>query len=104
MLDQAAPSTVIAVGAYIPEESYGSLDLSMPKYNTDAANEIISAPGSKIKVKESQVVVKEGEDPAKAAARAQKEAEKQAAKAKKYAEVKAKMEAKKAERAAYQSR
>lgn len=81
------------------------MDLSMPKYNTDAANEVLSAPGSKIKVSggNDAVVVKQGEDPAKAAARAQKEAEQQAAKAKKYAEVKAKMEAKKAERAAYQN-
>ena len=77
----------------------------MPKYNTDAANEILSAPGSKIKVSggSDAMVVKQGQDPAKAAARAQKEAEQQAAKAKKYAQVKAKMEAKKAERAAYQN-
>ena len=106
---ETMPSTVIAAGAYIPEESYSTLDMSMPKYNTDAAAELLGAPGSKLSGaggQQQQVTVKpkKGEDPEKALARAKKEAEKQAASAKKRAETLAKMEAKKAERAAIQSK
>lgn len=103
------PSTVIAAGAYMPEDSYMSLDMSMPKYNTEGTAEILAAPGSKVagaggEAKAVKVKVKKGEDPEKALARAEKEAEQREAKAKKAAEAQAKMAAKKAERAAIQAR
>eukprot|EP00977_Amphora_coffeiformis_P009010 scaffold2043_cov166-Amphora_coffeaeformis.AAC.9 len=103
------PSTMVAVGAYIPEDSYMSTDMSMPKYNTAGTAEIIAAPGSKLagaggQAKTVKVKVSKGEDPEKALARAQKEAEKSEAKAKKLAETQAKMAAKKAERAKMQGR
>jgi hypothetical protein len=109
------PSTVIAAGAYIPEDSYMSLDLSMPSYNTQSQNEMLSAPGSKLSKfadgggggsSSGSVKAKSAkpEDPVKAAARAKKEAEKRVAQEKKRAETLAKMEAKKAERAAIQAK
>jgi hypothetical protein len=38
------PTTVIAAGAYIPEEGYAALDYSMPSYRTDAADALITKP------------------------------------------------------------
>ena len=103
------PSTMIAIGAYVPEDSYTSTDMSMPKYNTAGTAEMLAAPGSKLagaggEAKTVKVTVKKGEDPEKALARAQQEAEKREAKAKKLAETEAKMAAKKAERAKIQGK
>lgn len=113
---QDTPSTVLAVGAYTPEESYGSLDMSMPKYDTSADDNLLSAPGYSLPgspgdggssgsggYRIKTVAPKKGStDPEKARALAQKEAAKRAAKDKKMQETLAKMEAKKAERAAIQ--
>ena len=103
------PSTVIAAGAYVPEDSYMSTDMSMPKYNNEGTTEILVAPGSKLAgagedAKTVTVKVKKGEDPKLALARAQKEAQQREAKAKKLADTEAKMAAKKAERAAIQAK
>ena len=103
-----APSTVLAAGAYIPEDSYMSLDMSMPKYDNSGSAELLAAPGSKVAGADGGAAPvtkpKKGEDPAKALARAEKEAAQRAAKAKKQQETLAKMEAKKAERAAIRAK
>ena len=125
------PSTVLAAGAYTPEEGDVSLDLSMPKYDTSASADLLAPPSFKMpggggggddgssKAKPKRQVsisasrrggaaAQPAVDPAKAAAKAKKQAEdraaKEAAQAKKIAEVQAKMAAKKAERAAIQGR
>ena len=121
---QDNPSTIVAVGAYIPEDTYSSLDMSMPKYDTSASDDLLAAPGYKLPnapdggstsrsgggggYNIKPLASKKGEDPQKALARAKKEAEKEAAnraaKEKKQQEILAKMQAKKAERAAIQGR
>ena len=108
------PTITIAAGAYQPEDSYSSLDFSMPKYNVENTGELLGISNenpSAEKAEKKATKRTSAIDPAKEAARAQKEAAQAAAqKAKRQADMqkkiaaKEKMEAKKAERAAFQQR
>uniref|UniRef100_A0A7S2Y843 Uncharacterized protein n=1 Tax=Entomoneis paludosa TaxID=265537 RepID=A0A7S2Y843_9STRA len=119
--EPTSSSIVLAGGAYVPEDSYSSLDLSMPKYNTAATNELILTPTAQTKKAVSAPSAKDkaasakrmAQDPEKEAARlalAQQKAAAQAAQARAQAQaarekqeaIQAKMEAKKAERTAMQ--
>lgn len=115
MMDDSSglPSVTIAAGAYIPEEGYGSLDLSLPKYDTTATADLSpslagvtgnASGAATTKFTAPEKKSKSSGDPAKAAARAKLEAQKRAAKEEKMAKTLAKMEAKKAERAAIQAK
>mmetsp|Transcript_3340 Transcript_3340/g.6977 ORF Transcript_3340/g.6977 Transcript_3340/m.6977 type:complete len:202 (-) Transcript_3340:188-793(-) len=113
-MDTTTQTTMLlAAGAYQPEDSFASLDMTMPSYGSvkDSA-ELLGAPSKSApapkKIKASGNPEKDAERQAKAEAiavqKAAKAREEARARADKAALVQAKMDAKKAERAAMQSK
>ena len=95
------PSTlVIAAGAYIPEETFGSLDLNMPSYTVDRNVDLLGGATTGSSTGSGSTTKKGGVD--RPADKAQARNKQAAEKARKVQEVQEKMQAKKAERAKIQ--
>jgi hypothetical protein len=93
-------TTILAAGAYVPEEGYGSMDLSMPQYkNENSANMVAPSPGSSASFTKASNRV--DVDPVKAAKEREKAQAKAAADAARKRATLETMAARKAERLQY---